>query len=67
MYEYEVLNRLRDGVGIPRPLWFGREANYDALILDHLGPSLEDTFNASGRKFTPCTVALIADQLVSLT
>ncbi|KAH7904067.1 kinase-like domain-containing protein, partial [Hygrophoropsis aurantiaca] len=63
-HEYEILDHLRGGVGIPHPLWFGREANCDTLILDHLGPSLEEVFNAHERKFTLGTVAHIADQLI---
>lgn len=63
-HEYLTLKRLEGGVGIPRALWFGRESQYHALVLDLLGPSLHDVFLAQNRKFSLHTVLNIGDQLV---
>ncbi|KAG2057835.1 kinase-like protein [Suillus hirtellus] len=53
------------GVGILGAVWFSREATYDALVLDLLGPSLHDIFLMCNRKFDFCTILNIRDQLLS--
>ena len=65
-YEAKVYKTLAGGVGIPFVRWFGVECDYNAMVIDLLGPSLEDLFNFCNRKFTLKTVLLLADQLVSL-
>jgi len=66
-HEHHVLCQLDGITGIPRVHWFGYEARYNTLILDYLGPSLEDVFNSCCRSFSLNTIALIANQLVSLS
>lgn len=50
--------------GIPRMRWYGQEGNYNVLIMDLLGPSLEDLFNYCGRSFTLQTVCMLALELL---
>jgi len=63
--EYKIYKTLEGGVGISRVHWFGRAGEYNALVLDILGPSLDDLFKFCGRKFTLKTVLMLADQLLA--
>lgn len=51
--------------GIPNVRWFGAEGDYNVLVMDLLGPSLEDLFNFCSRKLSLKTVLMLADQMVS--
>ena len=66
--EADILKRLSQGtpVGIPRVHWFGRESNFDVLVLDLLGPSLQDLVSIR-TKFSALTIQFIGEQLVSIT
>ena len=44
--------------------WFGVEGEYNVLVMDLLGPSLEDLFNFCNRKLSLKTVLMLADQMV---
>jgi casein kinase 1 len=50
--------------GIPNVYYFGQLNLHNILILDLLGPSLEDLFEKCGRKFTLKTVAMVAKRMV---
>ena len=46
--------------------WYGAEKDYNVLVMDLLGPSLEDLFNFCSRRFTMKTVLMLADQVSCL-
>ena len=54
------------GTGVPWIMWSGRQGDYNVMIIDLLGPSLEDLFKRCNRHFSLKTVLLLADQLVCL-
>jgi len=66
-YEYRLYRILYSEAaeGVPRVRWFGHEGDYNVLVIDLLGPSLEDLFNFCNRKFTLKTVLMLADQLIT--
>ncbi|XP_071946822.1 casein kinase I-like [Antedon mediterranea] len=65
MYESKLYKTLLGGVGIPHIKYYGQENEYNVLVMDLLGPSLEDLFNFCSRKFTMKTVLMLADMMMS--
>nr|XP_039270566.1 uncharacterized protein LOC120345197 [Styela clava] len=63
--ESKFYKMMQGGVGIPTVKWCGAEGDYNVLVMELLGPSLEDLFNFCSRKFSLKTVLLLADQLIS--
>ena len=53
-------------VGIPNVHWCDTQGNYNIMVIDLLGPSLEDLFNYCKRKFSLKTVLMLGDQIVNL-
>ncbi|KAK5817162.1 hypothetical protein F383_00258 [Gossypium arboreum] len=64
-YEAKLYNILQGGSGIPSIKWSGVDGEDNALVLDLLGPSLEDLFVYCGRKFSLKTVLVLADQMIT--
>jgi len=64
-YEYRIYRSLQKQPGIPKVYWFGREGGFHALVIDLLGPSLEELFNYCGRHFSLKTILMITDQLLT--
>jgi casein kinase 1 len=64
---YLYLTFLRYAGGIPSVRWFGIEGDYNVMVIDLLGPSLEDLFNFCNRRFSLKTVIMLADQLVRIS
>uniref|UniRef100_A0A1I8HPM2 non-specific serine/threonine protein kinase n=1 Tax=Macrostomum lignano TaxID=282301 RepID=A0A1I8HPM2_9PLAT len=63
--ESKIYKLMQGGVGIPTIKWCGTEGDYNVMVMELLGPSLEDLFNFCGRKFRLKTVLLLADQLLN--
>ncbi|KAL8537768.1 hypothetical protein ACS0TY_012781 [Phlomoides rotata] len=65
LYESKLYKLLQGGTGIPNIRWFGVEGDYNVLVMDLLGPSLEDLFNFCSRKLSLKTVLMLADQMIN--
>ncbi|XP_063694214.1 casein kinase I-like [Bolinopsis microptera] len=64
-FEARLYRTLSGGKGIPSIRWHGHEGNYNVLIIELLGHSLEELFNMCGRQFSIKTTVMLADQMVS--
>ncbi|KAK0421206.1 hypothetical protein QR680_015112 [Steinernema hermaphroditum] len=63
--ESRLYKIMAGGVGIPQVKWVGQEGEYNVMVMELLGPSLEDLFNFCSRKFSIKTVLLLADQMLA--
>lgn len=50
--------------GVPRIYFYGSEGDYRVLVMERLGPSLDDLLNYCGGSFSLKTVLMITDQCV---
>ncbi|XP_059657995.1 casein kinase 1-like protein 3 isoform X3 [Cornus florida] len=64
LYEAKLYNILQGGSGIANTKWCGVDGEDNILVLDLLGPSLEDLFVYCGRRFSLKTVLMLADQMI---
>merc|ERR1719282_381940 len=49
---------------VPRVRWWGTEGECNILVMDLLGPSLQDLFDQCGRRFSMKTVLMLAEQMI---
>ncbi|KAI8073402.1 kinase-like domain-containing protein [Gilbertella persicaria] len=63
--EYRTYKVLAGISGIPSAYYFGQEGLHSILVIDILGPSLEDLFDMCSRKFSIKTVAMLAKQMIT--
>lgn len=59
-----TFQELREVVGFPISYYYGTEGEYNVMVMDLLGPNLEDLFNYCHRRLSIKTVCLLADQML---
>eukprot|EP00929_Paragymnodinium_shiwhaense_P000159 TRINITY_DN1003_c0_g2_i1.p1 TRINITY_DN1003_c0_g2~~TRINITY_DN1003_c0_g2_i1.p1 ORF type:complete len:395 (-),score=71.22 TRINITY_DN1003_c0_g2_i1:54-1238(-) len=64
MYEAKLLKHLQGSPGVANVHYCDTEGDYNVMVMDLLGPSLEDLFNICHRKFSRKTVLMIVDQML---
>lgn len=63
--ESKIYKILAGGVGVPAMKWYGIEGDYNVMVMDLLGKSIEDLFTSCQRKFSLKTVLMLADQMIA--
>ena len=63
-YEAGVLRYLQGGIGIPELYQYISSENYNFMLMELLGKSLEDLFELCERKFTLKTILSLGDQML---
>ncbi|ALC45943.1 CG12147 [Drosophila busckii] len=63
--EAKIYNILRGGLGFPKLRYFGTEGIYNVLVVDLLGPSLEDLLNFCARNFSLKTTLMLGLQILA--
>jgi len=63
-FENKIYRTLKMGTGIPQIHWYGVDGNYNCMVMDMLGPSIEDMFNYCRRKFTVKTSVMVGFQMI---
>ncbi|KAJ8598890.1 hypothetical protein CTAYLR_010273, partial [Chrysophaeum taylorii] len=63
-HEFKVYRELQGCGGIGRVMYYGSFRDSNVMVMELLGPSLEDLFNKCNRKFSLRTTLKLADQLL---
>ncbi|KAL1450598.1 hypothetical protein WDU94_002941 [Cyamophila willieti] len=62
--EKNFYRKVHGAEGVPHVQWYGQYGDYNALVMDLLGPSLEDLFRHCSKRFTLKTVLMLADDMI---
>jgi len=66
LYESKLYKILAGQDGIPSVHWYGVQGDFSVMVMDLLGPSLEELFHACNKKFSLNTVLMLANRMISL-
>ena len=65
--EGNTYTKLQGGPGIPRIFWFGVcEPDFHALVIEYLGPNLQDVFSYCQHHFSLKTVLMLVEQMLGI-
>uniref|UniRef100_A0A158PPB3 non-specific serine/threonine protein kinase n=1 Tax=Anisakis simplex TaxID=6269 RepID=A0A158PPB3_ANISI len=63
-YENDVYHDIKGAPGVPLIYWFGTEYEHQILVMQLLGPSLEQLFNFCDRTFSCETIVSLGQQMI---
>mmetsp|Transcript_152523 Transcript_152523/g.265843 ORF Transcript_152523/g.265843 Transcript_152523/m.265843 type:complete len:375 (+) Transcript_152523:135-1259(+) len=64
VYEAKLLKLLQGGMGIAEVYHYAVEAEHTVMVMELMGPSLEDVFNLCKRSLSLKSTTMLADQLL---
>ncbi|KAL7712582.1 non-specific serine/threonine protein kinase [Entamoeba marina] len=67
LYKYFNEIEMKNIPGIPYVRYWGCQEDYNVMVMEYLGPSLEDLFVFCGKKFSLKTTLMLADQCLKRT
>lgn len=53
-------------VGIPKLYWYGKQGEYNAMVIELLGPNLEHLLKYCNKQFSLVTTVMLAEQMIDL-
>ena len=65
MHEAEIYKRLQANEGIPKIYWTGTEGDYNTMVMEMLGPCLEDLLQECNGTFSVNTAMLAGEMMLS--
>jgi casein kinase 1 len=65
IYEYKIYKILQGGYGFPTIYKYTTESNFNILVMDLLGDSIEKLFNKAQKHFSLLTCLMIVDQILT--
>jgi len=65
LYEAALFKQLQGNEGVPNLYWSGIEGEYSVMVMELLGPSLEDFFQFCKRRFSVKTTCILAIEIIS--
>ena len=66
VHEADVYKSLASVDGVPSLLWHGVSGEYNAIVMDLLGPDLDELFDHCNRQFTDKTILQFGDRVITL-
>ena len=64
LYEAKLIRHLQGAPGVCNVYFCDTEGEYNVMVMDKLGSSLEDLFNMCNRRFSLSTVLQLAEQML---
>ena len=66
LLEASFYKKLKDIQYVPNVQWLGRSKKWNIMVIDYLGPSLEDLFSFCNNSFSLKTIGMIAIQILDI-